>query len=191
MENRNIEIGLPEKLEIYDHGSYLEIVRKWFGLHVLFFTAFAIFWDGALVFWYGSIGEDTDLMAILFPLIHVAIGIGVTYYVVAGWLNRTYIFVSQSKIAVRHRPIPWLGNKEIFATDLKQLYAKSKISKDPEGGYPSETYEVQAITHSGRNIKLVGDLDSSEQALFIEQEIEKYLNIEDVPVKGEIGGPSI
>jgi hypothetical protein len=32
----------------------------------------------------------------------------------------------------------------------------------------------------------VSGLESSEQALFIEQEIEKHLNIKDTPVKGEL-----
>ena len=34
--------------------------------------------------------------------------------------------------------------------------------------------------------KLVSGLLSSEEALFIEQEIEKYLRIDDEPVRGEI-----
>lgn len=50
----------------------------------------------------------------------------------------------------------------------------------------SATYEIHAITHSGRTIKPVSGLESSEQALFIEQEIEKHLNIKDTPVKGEL-----
>ena len=42
------------------------------------------------------------------------------------------------------------------------------------------------MTKSGRNIKLVGGLESQEQAIFIEQKIEKYLRIEDAPVPGEL-----
>jgi Tfp pilus assembly PilM family ATPase len=67
--------------------------------------------------------------------------------------------------------------------DLKQLYAKEKVSSSRNG--TSITYEVH-VTRSGRNIKLVSGLESSEQAVYIEQEIEKYLNIKDIPVKGEL-----
>jgi hypothetical protein len=99
MSNNKIEIGLPDKLEPYHRGSYIEIVRKWFGYRIIFMTVFAIFWDGFLFMWYSKVGEGADPMAFYFPLIHVAVGIGLTYAVVAGWLNRTYILVGQGKIA--------------------------------------------------------------------------------------------
>lgn len=180
-----IELGLPDKLRLFDHGTYIEIVRKWFGWKIVFITAFAIFWDGFLFMWYSKLDENTELMAFLFPLLHVGVGIGITYYAVAGWFNRTHIYVSGAKIAVRHRPIPWLGNKELDALNLKQLYTKEKVSDSNNGS--SVSYDIHAITHSGENIKLVSGLETSEQALYIEQEIEKYLRIEDATVKGEFG----
>lgn len=183
---KKIKIGLPDKLELFHRGSYIEIVRKWFGWQIVLMTVFAMFWDGFLFIWYSKVGESGEAMAIYFPLMHVAVGIGLTYYVVAGWFNRTHIFVSHGKIAVHHRPILWWGNKELESSNLKQLYVKEKISQSRNS--TSVTYEVHAITHNGRNIKLVTGLETSEQALYIEQEIEKYLGIEDIPVKGEIGG---
>lgn len=181
---KKIEHGLPDKLELFHHGSHIEIVRKWFGMQIVFATVFAMFWDGILINLYSKAGASGEPMSI-FSLIHVAVGIGLTYYVVAGWLNRTHIFVSHGKIAVRHRPIPWLGNKELEASNLKQLYVKEKISQSRHG--TSVTYQIHALTHNSRNIQLVSGLGISEQALYIEQEIEKYLGIEDIPVKGEVG----
>ena len=182
----SIELGLPDKVELHHRGSYIEIVRKWFGWQIVFLTGFAVFWNGLLFKWYTSIPDEVDLMAVLFPLMHVAVGVGLTYYVLAGWFNRTHIFVNHGKIAVRHRPIPWFGNKEIAASNLQQLYAKEKVSHSNSG--TTVRYEVHAITHRGRDAKIVGGLESSEQALFIEQQIEKYLHIADAPVKGEYGG---
>jgi len=186
MSNDKIEIGLHDKMELYHRSSYIEIVRIWFGRKVIFMTAFAIFWDGFLFMWYSKVDEWTNPMGFYyFPLIHVAVGIGLTYYVVAGWLNRTHILIGQGKIAVRHRPVPWIGEKTLEAADLRQLYAKDKVSHSRND--TSVTYEVRAVTRSGRNIELVSGLESSEQAVYIEQEIEKYLNIEDIPIKGEFG----
>jgi hypothetical protein len=182
---KKIEIGLPDKLELFHRGSNIEIVRTWFGWQILLMTGFAIFWDGFLFNWYSKVDKSDAAMA-YFPLLHVAVGIGLTYYVVAGWFNRTHVRVGLGKIAVRHRPIPWFGNKELEGSNLKQLYAKEKLSYSRNS--TSATYEVHAITHNGQNIKLVGGLETSEQALYIEQEIEKYLGIEDIRVKGEIGG---
>ena len=181
-----IDIGLPDKLGLAHHGSHIEITRKWFRWQIVVATSFAIFWDGLLFTWYSSIGENTDPMAIYFPLLHVAIGLGITYYALAGWVNQTRIIVGLGKLAVRHEPLPWLGNIELDTMNLKQLHTKEHITRGKNGPYV--TYEVHATTHNSKNIKLVSGLDTSEQALYIEQEIEKYLGIKDIPVKGEIGG---
>lgn len=43
------------------------------------------------------------------------------------------------------------------------------------------------ITNSGNDTKLLSGLKTSEQALYVEQEIEKYLGIKNKPVRGELG----
>jgi hypothetical protein len=182
---KNIKLGRPEKLQLFNRGSSLEIVRKWFGRKIVLLTVFAAGWDGFLLIWILDAGLTADPMS-YFPLLHLAAGIGITYYVVAGWLNRTSIRVERGKLAVRHGPIPWLGNKELEASNLKQLYVKEHA---PQAGRSTTvTYEVHAITRDDRNIKLVSGLEASEEALYIEQEIETYLGIEDIPVKGGFVG---
>jgi hypothetical protein len=180
-----IEIGLPEKLEVFQHGSHMEIVLKWFGWRIVVMTGFAIFWDGFLINWYTQVAPRGDRMAMYFPLLHLAVGIGISYYVVAGWCNRTYISVGNGNVSVRHRPIPWFGNTEFDASNLRQLYAKEHVTRSRRG--ESSSYAVRAVTHDGRNVKLVSGLETSEQALYIEQAIEKYLGIRDAAVVGQIG----
>ena len=186
-----MELGLPDKLELRNQGTGIEIVRKWFGWKVILTTAFAVFWCGFLFMWYSMVfafgnlfGRESAFMA-LFPLIHVAVGIGVSYTALAGWINKTRITVDQGRLSVRHGPLPWLGNKDLDGTTLKQLYSKEKISRGRNS--TSVTYEVHALTSSGRNEKLLSGLETSEQALYIEQEIERYFRIEDAPVRGQIG----
>jgi len=186
-----MELGLPDKLELRDQGTGIEIVRKWFGWKVILATAFAVFWCGFLFMWYslafafGSVFRGELTFAALFPLIHVAVGVGLAYTALTGWVNRTRITVDQGRISVRHGPLPWLGNKDLDGTTLKQLYSKEKITRGRNS--TSVTYEVHALTTSGRNEKLLSSLETSEQALYIEQEIERYFRIEDAPVRGQIG----
>ena len=71
------------------------------------------------------------------------------------------------------------------STDLEQLYSKEHVSRTNKGGV-RYSYEVHALTRSGNHVKILGGLSDTEQALFIEQEIEKNLRIEDTPVRGEI-----
>jgi hypothetical protein len=180
-----MDIGLPEKLELNKFPTHIQITRKWFGPSIIFMTFFVIFWNVFLFNFYASMGEDADIFAKLFPLLHVGVGVSLTYYVIAGWFNKSTILVSKSALEINHKPIPWFGNKTLKSTDLKQLYAKEKINRNKNG--TSIIYEVHAILRNERNIKLLSGLESSEQALYIEQEIEKFLKIKNVSVRGEIG----
>lgn len=51
------------------------------------------------------------------------------------------------------------------------------------------TYEVWAITGEGKHLPLIRNLPTSDEAFFIEQEIERHLGLEDTVVKGEITRP--
>jgi hypothetical protein len=184
MQEEGLPIGLPAKFAFHDRGSYIEIIRRWFGPHIIFLTAFVIFWDGFLVFWYCMAVKSQSLMPLIFPLLHVAVGIGLTYYVIAGYLNKTFIKADYMNISIRHRPVPFFGNKTIKSSDVRQLYSKERISHSRSG--TSVSFQVQALTHSGKTVKLLSGLETSEQALYIEQQIERFLNIEDKAVRGEI-----
>ncbi len=188
MTNDALEIGLPGKITLHHAGPDLIITRKWFGIKTLMLTAFVIFWDGFLIFWYRSAFQgfqgDDMLIFKLFPLLHVGVGIWLTYFTLAGYVNKTFVRVNYEKISVRHKPLPYLGHKTVQTRDVKQLYSKEKISRSSKN--TSVTYEVHALTHGGKSIKLVPYMESSEQALFVEQEIERYLGIKDKPVRGEI-----
>lgn len=184
--DKQMSVGLPDKLEVNYTGSGFEIARKWFGLSTIIMTVFVVFWDGFLLFWYSLAfgAAHGNLIMVLFPLMHVAIGIGLTYSTVASWLNSTRVKIDQGFVSVRNGPVPWFGNKDFLTGDLKQLYSKETISQGRNS--TSATYEVHLITTSGKSEALVKGLETSEQALFIEQEIERHLGIEDVPVRGQL-----
>ena len=79
-----------------------------------------------------------------------------------------------------------------FDTTSPEALRKAIIARlgiDPKkltafGGSPEFDAKVTDL-YRGTTSKLSG-LDTSEQALFIEQEIEKFLGIEDKRVKGEL-----
>lgn len=59
---------------------------RWFQWTFVFLVFFCIAWDGFLLFWYGAalgigfLGDDAEpvLIMMLFPLLHVAVGTGLT-----------------------------------------------------------------------------------------------------------------
>jgi hypothetical protein len=189
MLGKYTEIGIPDSIKSDKNFQQLRITRKWFGFKFILLTLFIIIWDAFLINWYvmafsSSFQGTFNYIIFLFPLLHVSFGLGMTYYVVAGYINKTMIYVDFNSITIRHGPVPFWGNKRVSSKTVTQLYCKRDEYFGSYRGYG--TFAVRAITNEQRNIKLLTGLDTSEQALFIEQEIEKFLNIEDKPVKGEI-----
>lgn len=185
MPHNTIEITLPKSLEIYRRGLYIEIVRKWFGRKTLLITTIVIFYSVFFLMSYMKGYADGDPMFFHVELsLQLAVGIGLIYYALASWLNQTHIRVGQGNISVQHKPIPWLGNKTLNVSGLKQLYSEERVwRKDAH----VITYEVHALTRGDRSLKLVTGLDSKEQAVYIEQKIENHLHVKNIPVEGEIG----
>lgn len=181
------QVELPKRFSVQMDPDGLVITRRWFSPVVFFLLFFCVFWDGFLLVWYFmAFTQNGPLMMKLFPLLHVAVGLGLTYATLTAFVNKTTIRVNYTEIAVRHGPLPWPGNKSLPRSEVEQLFCQEKMSRG-ESGY-SSNYEVGTIGMGGKRDKIVTGLTSPEQALFIEQQIEGYLGIRDRPVAGEMRG---
>ncbi len=162
-----------------DRGP-LVITRRWFSpLHV-FMLFFCLFWDGFLVLWYSiAVEGGAPVEMILFPLIHVGVGVGLTYSTLAGFLNRTVIRVADGMLSIRHGPLPWMGNRTIPTSDLRQLYIRRRVYRGKNG--TSTKWELRADTTDDVTVKLLAGMASRDQAEYIEWAIEEHLGIEDDP----------
>lgn len=179
-----LEVPMPQGIQVDQLVSRLEITRRWFSLKIVFFTVFTLFWDGFMVVWFTiALSQGAWAMA-AFGSMHGLVGLGLTYYVLAGYLNRTIITVNRSLLTITHAPLPWPGQKTLNPKDITQLYCKEQMHRNKSS--VSYTYEVHGILRDNTHIKLVTGLDNSEQAFYLEQEIERFLAIEDQPVRGEI-----
>jgi hypothetical protein len=119
---------------------------------------------------------------IIFPIAHLAVGVGLTYYTLAGFLNYSQLVVDRDVFAVSHSPLPWLGSLRVPVTEVEQLYCKEKPGKENSG----TTYQLSAVLKDGRKKDLLSNLDSPEIGFYIEHQIENWLSIPDRPVRGEI-----
>lgn len=178
-------VPLPQRMSIEHEGLTLVLTRSWFSHVAWFLVFFCIAWDGFLVFWY-SIAFSTDSPWIMkvFPLAHVAIGVGLTYYVLCLFTNQTRVVAGQGKLSVGHGPLPWRGNMELEAGQIAQLHCKEVFRSGRNGG--SLTFEVIVTMRDGTSRKLITGLNESEQALYLEQQIEKALGVQDKPMAGEL-----
>jgi hypothetical protein len=178
--------ALPPGLQVEDEGTATRISWRWFGLKHLLLLGFCIVWDGALLAVYTSVltSGNAPLVSLLFPLIHVGVGVWLTYTALAGLLNRTEIDVSRAELTIRHGPLPWPGNKTLPGRSLAQLYVGEVFTK--RNASQTAVYNLLAVDREGRKVTLLTNLEEKDQALYLEQVLEQRLGIEDASVDGEL-----
>jgi hypothetical protein len=137
-----------------------------------------------MIVWFAIAFSQGQYGMAAFGSIHGLVGVFLTYYTIAGYLNRTYIYVDNYIMKILHQPLPWYGNMQIGSTELEQLYSKEKVTYSRNG--QNISYDLHAKTIAGKDVKLLSGFENSEQVLFTEQEIERYLHIQDRAIRGEI-----
>ncbi len=179
-------VPLPSKFRVVDLGRELEISWKWFSPAQVFLAFFCVAWDSFLVFWYVmAFKEGAAWIMKVFPLAHLAVGVGLTYATLAGFWNRTVVRITADGISIRHGPIPWRGNRIMPSTEIEQIYCEEQRGRSSPGGRIG-AYSVNALTRDGRKVTLLRGLEEADQALYIEQAMEAGLGLEDRPVGGEL-----
>lgn len=184
------QINIPKSIKVYQTDDGLIFTQKWgsIGLNI-YITFFTTLCNGFLLFFTIVMASSTNtsgdiwVIFILLPLC-LLIGFLLIYFTLALWLNKLYIIASNEKIIIRDQPIPfpWNNNKQLRVANLERLYSKKRVTMSPG---KSVIYEVRVNTYTGADKQLVG-FSKSEEALFIEQILEDYLNIKDEPREGEI-----
>lgn len=173
----------PKEVSLEKRGDRLEITWRWFSWTFIPLALFCAAWDGFLCFWYSiALSGGAPWIFIVFPVAHLAVGVGLTYYTLAGFLNSSQVVVDRENFSVSHGPLPWMGGLKVPVNQVEQLYCKEK----PGRGDSSTTYQMSVILKDGRKKDLLSNLDSPEIGFYIEHQIEGWLDIPDRPVRGEI-----
>lgn len=181
----------PKGIHVENWGTDLTITYRWYDHSTWLLVLFCLFWDGVLVAIYSAMisqllsGKfDFGLaFGLLFPLIHVAVGLGLTYTCAAMFLNRTTIRISRGDLHVSHGPLPYGWAVTLLAADVQQLYCVRKEHRNKNS--TSYTYDLNALLRSGVSQTLVKNISRYERARFLEQQIEQHLVIDDQRVAEE------
>lgn len=174
----------PDRLMIEERMGTWTAQWRWFTWHYIPLLFFCIAWDAFLIFWYSMAfgSDDTPWLMIVFPIGHVAVGVGLTYTLLTGFLNRTRVELARSALTVRHGPLPWYRNRTVPTGQIKQLYCEQS-SWQTNGQH---SFKLCALLKDGRKIVLVGGCPDTEIPRFLEAELERRLRIPDEPVAGEV-----
>ena len=154
--------------------------RWWTWAH-LFLVFFCIAWDGFLVFWYAMAlfapsKGGFQWIAVLFPICHVAVGVGLTYFLIASALNRTVLTLDAHELRVRHGPIPWLlGNRTIERKRIHRLKLSSTVSRNR--GSSSVSYALLAELDPEGQVTAVRSFQDAEHAEYVARMLAARLEV--------------
>jgi len=186
LDRRRLPRPRPREVMIRQKDHSLSLSWRWFSLKYIPMAFFCVAWDAFLCFWY-SIAFNmagTPWIMIVFPIAHVAVGVGLTYSTLAGFINRTTLLLDSQKLTVHYDPLPWVGEVTAPIDQLQQLYCKESHSSTENG--VKYSYQLCALLKDGRKLDLVKGLESPDLAAYLEQQVETWLNIPDRQVAGEM-----
>jgi predicted RNA-binding Zn-ribbon protein involved in translation (DUF1610 family) len=186
IERKRLPRPRPREVLVEKSNQSLVLSWRWFSMKYIPMVFFCVAWDAFLCFWYSMAFkmEGTPWIMVVFPIAHVAVGIGLTYSTLAGFINRTTLRLDKQKFFVQYDPLPWTGEVKVPINELNQLYCKENRSSTDSGTH--YTYQLCALLKDGRKLDLVKNLESPDLAAYLEQEIETWLCITDREVAGEI-----
>lgn len=187
---RKPEMFIPEGTEVLKLPSELDIQVDWFrsqskaGLG--FKTFFAFVWNLMLLPFVISAISAGQFQVLLFAAIHIIVGLGFIGNIISTFINKTNISVTKRYIQIKQSPIPSFlkKNAKIPTGDIKQLYVTRYVSSTTNG-VANHAYALYVITKDGRKHVLVKGMNK-ESSLYLEQEIEMFLEIEDIEIIGEV-----
>ena len=148
--NPRPRVPQPSAIIAEELGHGLRLTRRWLGWSVVPLTFFCVAWDSFLIFWYTmALRQGMPWIMVVFPVGHLAVGVGLTYLTLALYVNRTTVDVNDQRLKVRHGPLPWPGKRDIDVTDLDQPYCQQQTSLGRHGSM-SFSYNVCAVLKGGR-----------------------------------------
>lgn len=176
-------VAAPKGWDIEEGPRSLAVAWSWRTWSLLFLVPFALFWNGILaVAFVALVGSaENPLHACGFlALPHVWVGIGLAYYIVASFLNRTELRYADGTFSVRHGPVPWRGQLTLASADLEQLFVV-----EAKGMRRGPTFQLCALLRNGRREVILRHLPDLTQAKFLERRFEDVMGIVNVVVEGE------
>ena len=185
------EMIMPEGTDVLTLSDSIDIRVDWLQSHpkgaLGFLTVFATIWNGALALFATQMIASGAYFNLLFLSIHLIVGLGLLAYISSVYLNYTDIIVTSDYINISHRPLknPFVKEKHFRTEHIEQLYVV-KYTKSTTNGRPNYAYSLNAkVKNKNAPIVLLKGMNRETQ-LYLEQEIERYLNITDTNVPNAI-----
>ena len=176
-------IHVPKGIAVRCEGGDLLIIRRWFQPLWLLFLFSGLFFILVGILAIPRIFPNLNMVeryGIFLPFLPAIV---LFYFGFCKLINHTEIRVNSQWVTIRHVPIPFTRSKRVDTKRFNQLYCVKE--DDPSLG-ALVTFAVGIVLKGGNRQWLLSGISTKEQAMFIEQEIEKHLGIANRAVEGEI-----
>ena len=164
--------SIPEGVDPVATPDEVAISLSWWNPSVWLLLIFVIFWDGLLFSFYrsalsGHMRSENHASAfpiLFFSLGHVAVGVGLTYFVICSFFNRTVIRLTNQKISKEVGPLWWPQGTKTFSIPAPTSF---KIRQGRSVNYrQSSTFKIIYVDPSNRERTLFF-LQSEERAAYV------------------------
>ncbi|TXB61497.1 hypothetical protein [Phaeodactylibacter luteus] len=181
------EISMPPGIEGYQLMNELNLRLTWRNRIHGFLAFFTVAWNLFLIPFILMIMASGDLEMLLFLSLHLLVGGSLIYWHIACLLNKTTLQITPQYILIEHGPIPvpFMRTQQISATAIRQLYVEEYVAGHTNGN-PFYRFALKIRLASGQREQLLKNLRNADEGLYVEQQIERFLKIEDMAERGEI-----
>jgi hypothetical protein len=174
-------LSLPEEISFVDSQNGLTIKKKWFEYGRFLQLMFALIINVSAGFalhelFYikanGMLLAGVMAVAMVVCILQI-IGVWMLYKAVCGFLNTTVIKIDRSTISIYFKPLPWFGAKIIKRDDILQFKVIEKDYSDAVINHVA--YQLQVVVKNSDPVYLLKNLETPEQAQYIEEKIEQFM----------------
>ena len=165
-------------------ASSLRLTYTWRTAAAFGLLAFAVLWNGMIALFL-VVGAGWPVV------FHLLVGLFLIWYVAALLVNKSVIEASGRELRVSHGPIPtWTRNRTIPVADLRQLFlARSGSQKTGNTNVPLWTLKAELA--NGKALTLLNPVRDRELVERIEQDLEAYYHIRDIPREETLDLPDL
>jgi len=119
----------------------------------------------------------------VFPIAHLAVGIGLTKRAIANLVNTTEITVEGDTLTARSGPVRWPWEKPV-SIPLAEIRQLAVLEKRGSKGAVSWGVVVHLADGSAR--PLLDGVETNQHAAYVERAIEQHLGLPDEPWRNAI-----
>lgn len=172
-----------EKVRIQQQGSTLKILYTWTSAKYFATLIFGAAWNLVIIYVFYEMSSQAPVFVMVLPVAFLLVGVGVLYYSLCGFFNRSEVTVTPHVFTVWHGPLPLFGSRSFRPTDITEVSIKVLYGKNNE-----ETgYALEVQVPEGR-MTVLKEIDDLDDAQLIKRKLQAVLHLSQA-AKPEIKPP--